>query len=188
MGERRTCNAEARGSTPRCSTVENALGSQASLQSQPCGVRFPGSLLIEGAAEWPATGFETRGSARSARGSIPPPSANEWRRGRVARRPVANRRSGQTPRRFDPCRLLQRRGGRAWLGSGLQPLLPRFKSGPRLNARKALLVERRLAKSKVAGSTPAACSVMRVWHSGCAPAFQAGNGGSIPFTRSTATE
>lgn len=111
---------------------------------------------IGSATERSVTGPENQGTVMSRGGSIPPlPAA--WKRGRVVRRPVANRESGQTPRRFDPCRFLNDEMAER-LGSRLQPVPGEFDSRSRLHARKALLVERRLAKPKAAGSTPAARS------------------------------
>ena len=38
--------------------------------------------------------------------------------------------------------------------------------------------------ARLKGSTPFVGTKMRVWHNGCAPAFQAGYRGSTPLTRS----
>ena len=38
--------------------------------------------------------------------------------------------------------------------------------------------------ARLVGSTPTVGTKMRVWHIGCAPAFQAGYRGSTPLTRS----
>ena len=41
--------------------------------------------------------------------------------------------------------------------------------------------------ARLKGSTPFVGTIMRVWHNGCAPAFQAGYRGSTPLTRSNQT-
>lgn len=45
-------------------------------------------------------------------------------------------------------------------------------------------VERLAEDQKVVGSTPTPSTCLRDWHIGCAPAFQAGQRGSTPLSRS----
>lgn len=102
--------------------------------------------------------------------------------------PVANRKlTSSRSRRFNSCCLLHDPVSER-LGAGLQNRLREFESHRDLHADVAQLEECDVANVEVAGSKPVVCSRSNFCACGivvCAPAFQAGYGGSIPFTRST---